>query len=75
MEGLDFIQVSNSFYSQIPYTQFSNSETIEKVLGGYRMTPPDNCPNEISSLMLQTWNEDPDSRPSFKVSNTLVICY
>jgi hypothetical protein len=31
------------------------------------MPPPDNCPDEIATLMQQTWNESPSSRPSFKV--------
>lgn len=50
-----------------PYFHFSNKEVIDKVLLGYRMDPPDECPPEISELMKRCWNEDPDNRPSFKV--------
>jgi hypothetical protein len=69
--------VINSLVVQTPYTQFSNSETAEKVLSGYRMTPPENCPDDIARLMQQTWNESPSSRPSFKVHNDenfVIIC-
>jgi serine/threonine protein kinase len=62
-------QLLNSILLQIPYSQFSNSEAVEKVYSGYRMTPPDNCPDEIAKLMQQTWNESPSSRPSFKVQH------
>jgi hypothetical protein len=66
------LNYQTNFY-QNPYTQFSNSETVEKVLSGYRMTPPDNCPEEISKLMVQTWNESPSSRPEFKVHNNEIF--
>ncbi len=29
------------------------------------MDPPDNCPKEIVEIMRQTWQADPDRRPSF----------
>jgi len=43
----------------------SNQETVEKVAKGYRMNPPDNCPIEISELMMKCWAHKPDGRPSF----------
>jgi hypothetical protein len=56
---------------EVPYVQFSNTETIEKVLAGYRLTPPSNCPSRIANLMKNCWNTDPSTRPSFKVLFTL----
>jgi hypothetical protein len=56
LERLDCVPSVNSPVLQTPYTQFSNAQTVEKVLSGYRMTPPDNCPDEISKLMIQTWD-------------------
>ena len=44
----------------------SNAEVIEKVLGGYRLPSPDNCPNEIYQCMIACWNEQAEQRPSFK---------
>lgn len=44
-------------------------KVIEKVVEGYRMTPPENTPPEIADLMKKCWEEDPDSRPTFKVSH------
>ena len=54
------------FCIQIPYTGMSNAEVIEKVLGGYRLPSPDNCPKEIYQCMISCWNEQAEQRPSFK---------
>lgn len=29
------------------------------------MEPPDGCPPEVGDIMRQTWQADPDRRPSF----------
>jgi c-src tyrosine kinase len=29
------------------------------------MEPPDGCPLEVGDIMRQTWQADPDRRPSF----------
>ncbi len=29
------------------------------------MEPPDDCPHVISDIMRQSWQTDPDRRPSF----------
>ncbi len=36
---------------------------IEK---GYRMEPPDACPQEIADLMTDAWALKPEDRPAFK---------
>jgi serine/threonine protein kinase len=54
------------FSGEIPYYQFTNSETIEKVVQGYRLPVPENTPPEIGELMKRCWAADPSDRPSFK---------
>jgi serine/threonine protein kinase len=54
-------------YGKIPYAGMSNLIVAEKVLNGYRLTCPENCPEEIYNLMEQCWSVDPIDRPSFKV--------
>ena len=44
----------------------SNAEVIEKVLGGYRMPSPDQCPKKIYEWMLVCWKVEAEQRPSFK---------
>jgi hypothetical protein len=55
-----------------PYMEFTSSQEIvtKVVKEGYRLSPPDNCPEEIANLMQGCWNADPKLRPSFDVSCT-----
>ncbi|XP_005166438.1 tyrosine-protein kinase Fes/Fps isoform X1 [Danio rerio] len=51
-----------------PYTiptVMSNQQTRDEVERGYRMPAPNNCPDEIYTLMCQCWQYDPRKRPSF----------
>jgi serine/threonine protein kinase len=48
-----------------PYVQYSNSETIEKVLEGYRLPKPANCPEALYEIMQQCWHEKAEERPTF----------
>lgn len=50
-----------------PYYQFSNVETAERVVGGYRLGIPQGCTVEMGNLMQDCWLQDPSARPSFKV--------
>ena len=50
----------------MPYFGISNAEVIEKVVGGYRMSSPDDCPQKIYEWMLACWNVEAEQRPSFK---------
>jgi serine/threonine protein kinase len=51
-----------------PYFEFNNQEVIAKVTKErYRLSKPDDCPEEIYELMLKCWDENPDNRPGFKV--------
>ncbi|KAL9987755.1 hypothetical protein ACROYT_G002111 [Oculina patagonica] len=50
----------------IPYPGISNSQLYKRLKRGYRMEKPDMCTDEIYSVMLDCWKEDPDERPSFE---------
>jgi len=56
-------------YGSSPYVGISNAEAVDKVLEGYRMSPPPHCPAPIAKLMNICWKEDPESRPTFKVKD------
>ncbi|BHF62388.1 hypothetical protein SprV_0200537000 [Sparganum proliferum] len=43
----------------------ANTEILQQVSDGYRMPCPNNCPSVIYAVMLRTWEEDPNKRPSF----------
>jgi len=66
-------------YGMIPYTGMSNAEVIEKVITGYRLNSPENCPDQIYKLMFTCWNAQPERRPTFKqlydgIKNIWVQC-
>ena len=48
----------------VPYSGMKSHELVEYLNEGRRMKPPDQCPEEIYNIMLECWNDDPDSRPS-----------
>ncbi len=52
-------------YGTAPYYDMSNQQVVEKIMNGYRMLPPLNCPVEIYSIMLSCWHSKPDKRPTF----------
>ena len=51
-------------YGNIPYPGFNNQTVVHKIKSGYRMPCPDNCPVEVHEIMMECWEEKPDSRPS-----------
>lgn len=60
-------------YGSNPYKGLKNWEVSAKVVSGYRMPRPDNCPKQLYETMLHCWKQDPRERPSFdflKVSLT-----
>jgi serine/threonine protein kinase len=48
-----------------PYPTIGNDELLQKLIEGYRMPKPFNCPNEVYEVMLDCWKENPEDRPSF----------
>ena len=57
-------------YGTLPYPGMTNAETAEKVLAGFRMSCPVNCPEQVCQLMQQCWEETPN-RPSFLVYDNI----
>eukprot|EP00043_Microstomoeca_roanoka_P016057 m.161736 g.161736 ORF g.161736 m.161736 type:complete len:939 (+) comp16381_c0_seq2:1676-4492(+) len=53
-------------FAKMPYAGLSNLEVVERVAEqNYRMPQPKECPDELYHLMLDCWNDDPESRPAF----------
>lgn len=57
----------------IPYSSSTNQYICEKVVEGYRLDPPINCPPEIAELMKDCWKEKPADRPTFQVRLILIF--
>lgn len=51
---------------ETPYKGMKNTEVLEEVMKGTRPTRPQNCPDNLWSLMLQCWDADPNNRPTFQ---------
>jgi hypothetical protein len=48
-----------------PYFNFSNETTAEKVVSGYRLEKPNDCPDDVYTLMRECWDAAPSKRPLF----------
>ena len=48
-----------------PYTQYSNSEAIDKIRAGELLQCPDYWPQTVRNLMNNCWTIPPSSRPNF----------
>lgn len=60
-------------YGRVPYPKIPVSEVLNQIEHGYQMEKPDGCPDEIYSLMKDTWHFDRTLRPTF--SQTLKNLY
>eukprot|EP00048_Salpingoeca_helianthica_P021013 m.247960 g.247960 ORF g.247960 m.247960 type:complete len:968 (-) comp54906_c0_seq1:54-2957(-) len=49
-------------FGMTPYSTMTHHEVLQRVLSGYRMPLPDDCPPAIRSLVQRCWS---DKRPSF----------
>ena len=43
-----------------------NVEAAEKVLGGYRLSKPEKCPDAMFEIVSNCWKENPKERPDMK---------
>jgi serine/threonine protein kinase len=55
-----------------PYPTISNEDMLRKLREGYRMHRPENCSEELYSIMLRCWHPEPNRRPSFSVLVTII---
>lgn len=53
-------------YGRVPYPGMTNAEVLQQVENGYRMPPPQICPPLLYDIMLETWQRDPEKRPTFE---------
>lgn len=59
-------------YGRVPYPRVPVEEVANHVERGYRMDPPDGCPDEIYKIMRDCWDKDPAMRPNFaRIESTL----
>ncbi|EHA98302.1 Proto-oncogene tyrosine-protein kinase FER [Heterocephalus glaber] len=48
-----------------PYPGMTNQQAREQVERGYRMSAPQQCPEDISKIMMKCWDYKPENRPKF----------
>ncbi|XP_004678420.1 PREDICTED: tyrosine-protein kinase Fer [Condylura cristata] len=48
-----------------PYPGMTNQQAREQVERGYRMSAPQNCPEDIFKIMMRCWDYKPEHRPKF----------
>lgn len=53
-------------FGQTPYPAMTNYQVVQKVLEGYRMPSPLNCPKVLYGIMSDCWKKDPQDRPTFE---------
>ena len=53
-------------FGLIPYPGIENSEVLKILETGYRMSCPTNCPEKLYKIMLECWNKDAETRPTFE---------
>ncbi|XP_033120717.1 tyrosine-protein kinase CSK-like [Anneissia japonica] len=53
-------------YGRVPYPRVPLAEVLTHVEKGYRMEAPEGCPEFIYRIMRETWELNPQKRPSFK---------
>ncbi|KAG8440602.1 hypothetical protein GDO86_006378 [Hymenochirus boettgeri] len=58
----------------VPYSTMNKQQTRESIEQGIRLQAPDNCPDEVYSLMLKCWEYDPRKRPNFSAVHQELLC-
>ncbi|KAI6659269.1 hypothetical protein LOD99_14942 [Oopsacas minuta] len=61
-----------------PWQENTNEEIVDFIQGGEIPLQPDGCPDDVYSLMAETWKQSADDRPIFTVikerlNNTVII--
>lgn len=59
----------------MPYPGMNNRQVLEAVDRGYRMPPPEGCPDPLYNIMLSCWKTEPDDRPTFESLKALLDDY
>ncbi|XP_065836872.1 tyrosine-protein kinase JAK2-like [Oscarella lobularis] len=63
-EGIALWEIM-SYAATVPYPKLSSAEVIAYVEGRNYFSQPDNCPDTIYSLMLESWKYEPSERITF----------
>ena len=53
-------------YGSNPYPGVDLASVLERLETGYRMPKPSHCPELLYSIMMRTWDIEPNNRPMFK---------
>ena len=59
----------------MPYVGMTNRQVLEAVDRGYRMPPPEGCPDPLYKIMLTCWKHEPEDRPTFESLKNLLEDY
>ena len=61
-------------YGKLPYGDWSNQRVVTEVTNNvYRLPPPTGCPMLVYAVMMDCWQESPDSRITFKKAYTRLV--
>ena len=55
-----------------PYPGLNTSDISSFLQRGQRMEPPENCPVEVSNVIMKCWNQTSELRPSFDVLSEML---
>ena len=50
-----------------PYGRWNNAKILQELDKGYRLPLPPSCPGSMYGMMLETWNPDATTRPTFSM--------
>ena len=53
-------------FGKAPYEALNDDEILEFLNQGNRLERPSNVNDQLYEVMMDCWNADPDSRPTFK---------
>uniref|UniRef100_A0A8C6SFL2 Tyrosine-protein kinase n=1 Tax=Neogobius melanostomus TaxID=47308 RepID=A0A8C6SFL2_9GOBI len=53
-------------FGQTPYPGMTNYQVVHKIVEGFRMPSPANCPKVFYEIMSDCWKKEPQDRPTFE---------